>query len=255
MSEQGRDERRRGAIFDVDGTLVDSERHGHRVAFNQAFEEFDLPYRWDEEEYGELLRITGGQRRLHHYLEEQGMDEEERERLVPELHGRKTEIFTELIRSGQLEPRPGVTRLLEELQDERWVVAVATTGSRDWVESLLDQLPGDIRFEEVVGGDDVEERKPDPEAFNLVLERLSLDGGTAVAVEDSANGVEAAKAAGLPCAVVVNGYTADQDMDDADLVLDGFGEPDSPARVLADRRQTGCEGVLDAATLARLLHG
>ena len=70
----------RAVIFDVDGTLVDSERHGHRVAFNLAFEEFGLPYRWDEEEYGELLRTTGGRRRIERYLAGQGMRRAERGR-------------------------------------------------------------------------------------------------------------------------------------------------------------------------------
>ena len=240
-------------IFDVDGTLVDSERHGHRVAFNQAFEEHDLPYRWDEEEYGELLSITGGQRRLHHYLEEQGVDEEERERLVPDLHARKSEIFKELVRDGKLDVRPGAIRLLNELQQADCALAVVTTGSGDWVQTLLEQVAPDVDFDEMVFGDDVSERKPDPEAFDLALERLGTDASEAVAVEDSDNGVQAAKAAGLACAVVVNGYTAEQDMGEADLVLDGFGEEGSPAEVIADPHDTGCGGVLDLATLEKLV--
>ena len=239
-------------ILDVDGTLVDSERHGHRVAFNLAFEEFDLPYRWDEDEYGELLRITGGQRRLHHYLSEQGMDEDERSGLVPELHGRKSEILRDLIDDGKLEPRPGAVRLLRELQERGCALAVATTGSRSWVEHLLERLLADVHWQVVVTGDDVEERKPDPEAFTLALDRLGVGAERSVVVEDSAEGVEAARAARLACAVVVNGYTVDHDLDEAELVLDGFGEESRPARVLADRCDTGCQGVLDAATLERL---
>jgi len=239
-------------IFDVDGTLVDSERHGHRVAFNLAFEEFELPYRWSEEEYGELLRITGGQRRIAHYLEQQGVDDEERERLAPALHARKSEIFSELIEEGRLEARPGASRLIDELRSGGSALAVATTGSRSWVERLLQHLFGDRHFDVIVTGDDVTDRKPDPEAFVIALERLGTTAEDTVVVEDSAEGVEAARAAGLTCAVVVNGYTADHDLSDADLVLDGFGEAGAPARVLADRRDTGCTGVLDAATLARL---
>ncbi len=248
-------ERLRAVIFDVDGTLVDSERHGHRVAFNRAFEEFDLPYRWDEQEYGELLSITGGQRRLHQYLEEQGMEEDERERLVPELHSRKSEIFKGIVEEGEMELRPGAIRLLEELSEAGRALAVATTGSGDWVQALLEQVAPGVRFDAMVFGDDVEERKPDPEAFEVTLERLGADASQAVAIEDSDNGLDAAKAAGLACAVVVNGYTAEQDMSGADLVLAGFGEPGSPALVIADRRHTGCEGVLDVATLERLLAG
>ena len=242
-------------VFDLDGTLVDSERHGHRVAFNMAFEALDLPYRWDEEEYGDLLRITGGQNRLHAYLRGQGMDDEERDELVPRLHERKTEILSELVEEGRIEVRPGVSRLLTELADAGSRLAVATTGSRGWVEGLLKQLLEGVEFEALVTGDEVENRKPDPEAFTEVLDRLGLTAGDAVVVEDSAEGLDAAVAAGLACVVVVNGYTEDHDLDAAELVLDGFGEPDAPARVLADRVDSGCEGVLDVEVLARVLAG
>lgn len=235
--------------------MVDSERHGHLVAFNLAFEEFELPYRWSEEEYGELLRITGGRRRIEHYLAEKGVGEEERGRLAPALHSRKSEIFSELIDEGRLEPRPGAARLLAELTRDGWALAVATTGSRSWVERLLHLLFGETHFDVVVTGDDVTSRKPDPEAFQVALDRLGTTAPNAVVVEDSAEGVEAARAAELACAVVVNGYTEDHDLTGADLVLDGFGDLEAPARVLDDPHGTGCAGILDAATLARLLGG
>lgn len=240
-------------VFDVDGTLVDSERHGHRVAFNAAFEAFGLPYRWDEDEYGRLLRVTGGQRRIDGYLAEQGVPARERERLAPELHAHKTRLLVEMIAAGGLVPRPGVTRLLTELTEDEVRLAVATTGSRSWVERLLARLLPDIRFDVVVTGDEVEARKPDPEAFTTALDRLGLTASSVVAVEDSAEGLASAVAAGLACAVVVNGYTAGHDLGAADLVIDGFGEDGRPAAVLADRRHSGCQGVLDHATLARLL--
>lgn len=245
--------RLRAVIFDVDGTIVDSERHGHRVAFNQTFEELDLPYRWDEEEYGELLRITGGRRRLHHYLEGQGMEEGERKDLVPKLHGRKTEIFKERVERGELQVRPGAARLLDELTQAGCRLAVATTGSGDWVQALLDQAVPDVEFQVMVFGDEVSERKPHPEAYELALKRLALEAPEVVVVEDSAEGVESAKAAGLACVAVVNGYTADHDLAEADLVMDGFGDPDDPANVLADRANTGCNGVLDLGTLRQLV--
>ena len=240
-------------MFDVDGTLVDSERHGHRVAFNLAFEEFGLPYRWDEEEYGGLLRVTGGRRRIDGYLARHGMGEEERSELAAALHQRKTAIMTELIEKGRIGARPGVERLLAELAGAGCALAVATTGSRGWVERVLEQSTPGVDYSVVVTGDEVEARKPDPEAFTVALERLGLAPDAVVAVEDSAEGLESAVGAGLPCAVVVNGYTADHDLGAADLILDGFGDPAAPAKVLADRRGTGCSGVLDHVTLARLL--
>ena len=243
----------RAAIFDVDGTLVDSERHGHRVAFNRAFEEFDLPYRWDEDLYGELLHTTGGQRRIEGYLAGEGVPEDGRTELAKALHTRKTEILEELVDDGAIELRPGAQRLLEELSAAGVALAVGTTGSRRWVDRLIRRLLPGVSWDVVVTGDDVTARKPDPEVFTVALEKLGLDGPAgAVVLEDSGEGVAAAHAAGVSCAVVVNGYTADHDLDAADLVLDGFGEPDAPAEVLADPAGTGCTGVLDLDVLRQV---
>lgn len=244
----------RAVVFDVDGTLVDSERHGHRVAFNLAFEEFGLPYRWDEDEYGRLLRVTGGRRRIEGFLAAQGMGPE-RVDLAAALHECKTDLMTGLIEQGRVAVRPGVPRLLAELAAAGTTLAVATTGSRDWVVRLLARSLPSAEFAVVVAGTDVATRKPDPEAFLRAVELLGLPSAEVVAIEDSAEGLASATGAGLRCAVVVNGYTADHDMARADLVLDGFGSPGAPARVLADPRATGCVGVLDAATLAALLPG
>ncbi|MGI9022937.1 MAG: HAD-IA family hydrolase [Acidimicrobiales bacterium] len=243
----------RAVILDVDGTLVDSERHGHRVAFNEAFEAFDLPWRWDEDTYGRLLRITGGQRRLDRYLADEGVDDRRRAELVPALHARKTEILSELVASGRIELRPGVRRLLDDLAGRGVALAVATTGSRGWVEDLLRRLLDGVDFATIVTGDDVSARKPDPEAFTVALERLDMATHDVVVVEDSAEGLEAAVAAGLACVVIVNDYTADHDLAEAELVVDGFGEPDAPAGVVADRVDSGWDGLLDAAVLARVL--
>lgn len=242
-------------IFDVDGTLVDSERHGHRVAFNRAFEAFDLPYRWDEDLYGELLHTTGGRHRIDGYLASRGVPEAERAELAPALHQAKTEILEQMVDAGAIEVRPGAARLVAELAATKGVaLAVGTTGSRRWVERLLRHVLPGIAWDVIVAGDDVVNRKPDPEVFTTVLDGLGFDGpqGTLV-IEDSAEGLAAARAAGLCCAVVVNGYTADHDLEGADLVVDGFGEPGEPARVVADPHGLGCTGILDAALLRRLL--
>ncbi|MDQ3719903.1 MAG: HAD-IA family hydrolase [Actinomycetota bacterium] len=239
-------------VLDVDGTLVDSERDGHRVAFNLAFEEAGLEDRWDVELYGKLLAITGGERRINAYFEDQDMAEAEREELAGRLHARKTEIFTEMAGRGEIKARPGVRELLDELENAGVRLAVATTGSMKWVEPLLDRLFGLERFEAVVTSDDAPQRKPDPSAHRMTLERLGLTASAAPGVEDSANGLRAAKSAGLACVVVVNDYTREQDFHDADLVLDGFGGPDAPAATLADPHRLDPPGRLDVDTLRRL---
>ncbi len=246
-------DRLQAVVLDVDGTLVDSERDGHRVAFNRAFEEAGLPDRWDVERYGELLAVTGGERRLNAYFEQQGMPEDERKELAKRLHARKTEIFTEMAEEGEIEARPGVARLLDELEDAGVRLAVATTGSGSWVHPLLDRLFGIDRFEVLVTSDEAPDRKPDPSAHRKALEGLGLPASAAPAIEDSPNGLEAAEAAGLACVVVVNDYTREQEFDDADLVLDGFGDADSPVKVLADPHGVDPPGRLDVDTLRRVL--
>ncbi|MBW3643976.1 MAG: HAD-IA family hydrolase, partial [Actinobacteria bacterium] len=176
-------------ILDVDGTLADSERDGHRVAFNLAFDEFGLDHQWDVETYGRLLEVTGGQRRLHAYFEAEGMDAAERDELVPRLHARKTELFQELVAEGKVQPRPGTTELLDRLETAGVRLAVATTGSRGWVAPLLDRFFGLDRFETIVAGDEAPARKPDPAAYVMALEALRLPPSAALAVEDSRNGL------------------------------------------------------------------
>jgi HAD superfamily hydrolase (TIGR01509 family) len=251
-STSGAEDGLAAVVLDVDGTLVDSERDGHRVAFNRAFEEAGLEDRWDVDLYGQLLDVTGGKRRIDSYFEQQGMPEDEREELASRLHARKTEIFTEMASRGEIEPRPGAAELLDELEEAGVRLAVATTGSREWVHPLLDRLFGLERFEAIVTSEEAPERKPDPSAHRLALEQLELGASAAPAVEDSLNGLRAAKSAGLACVVVVNDYTREQDFDDADLVLDGFGRPDDPASILADPHGLDPPGRLDVDTLRRL---
>ena len=239
-------------MFDVDGTLVDSERDGHRVAFNRAFEEAGLPDRWDVELYGELLAVTGGDRRINAYFQRRDMPEEERAVLARRLHARKTEIFAEMAKQGEIEPRPGVNELLEELEGAGVRLAVATTGTATWVHPLLDRLFGAGRFEVVVTANEAPKLKPDPSAHLLALEGLRLPAAAAPGIEDSLNGLRAAKSAGLACVIVVNDYTHHQDFTAADLILDGFGLHGAPASVLSDPHGVDPPGRLDVGTLRRL---
>lgn len=237
-------------VFDVDGTLVDSERHGHRVAFNGAFAEAGLECCWDEHAYGRWLSFHGGVRRIDAFLEEAGYSAHERGQLAPRLHATKTRLLREMIDEGLIPPRPGMPELVDHLAAEGVRLAVATVGNPGWVAHLLDALFPPNTFEVVVTGADVAERKPHPACYLLALHKLGVPRGAAVAVEDSAAGLTSALGAGLVCVVVVNDYTAAQDMTGAHLVLDGV---DAGAQVLHDPCAVAPRLPLDRATLSRLV--
>ncbi|MGH2719062.1 MAG: HAD-IA family hydrolase [Actinomycetota bacterium] len=210
-------------IFDVDGTIAETERHGHRVAFNQSFEDHDLPYHWDPEPYGALLVQPGGEKRLERYLLTEGHSPEEAAALAASLQRRKQERFLAIVRDGKIPLRNGITRLFDELVGEGIAVGVATTAGGVWVIELLELLLGRERLEAfrvIVTGEDVAELKPDPEVYQKALAGLGCTAAEAVAIEDSRVGMLSAKAAGLACLAVRNAYTADHDLAGADLVID-----------------------------------
>lgn len=215
-------ERWKAVVFDVDGTLVDSERDGHRVAFNAAFAAHGLPYRWDVAQYGRLLAVTGGRHRLAAFLETQGYDAPAAACLAALLHRDKTERMRALAGRGEICPRPGVRELLAELAAAGITLAVATTGSRAWVEPLLSGLFGSDLFAVVVTGSEVPALKPDPAVYREVLGKLGVPAARALAIEDSRNGLRAALGAGLQCVVVTNEYTRDQDFSGAAAVYPEF---------------------------------
>lgn len=245
-------------IFDVDGTLGETERHGHRVAFNRAFEELGLEDRWSEELYGELLRVTGGVRRLKHYfVDYRGLPAETAAELAAKVHPVKTDLFVTVVKDGEIPPRPGVLRFLRELKDEGLRLSVATTGTRSWVLPLVERLcaRGSLPpFEVVVTGDDVKERKPHPEAFLLTLDQMSLRPEQVVIVEDSRNGVEAAKSASCICLAVRGEYADPRDLTAADIVVDNFGEPGQPMDVLHNPLNVDAGHML-TPSVVRDLHG
>ena len=216
-------------IFDVDGTLVDSERFGHRVAFNGAFAALGLPYHWDEDVYGRLLMVAGSERRLDHFLAAEGVDAGARRWLVPAVYEEKTSRLLAMIGNGAIPPRRGVPELLEELAAARVRLGVATAGTRSWVLTLLDRVFPAVTFHAVVTTSDVAANKPDPACYQRALEQLAVPASAALAVEDSSPGLAAATAAGLRTVVVTNGYTSGHDLSGAAVVLDGFG-PEAAVR-------------------------
>lgn len=249
-----------GLLFDVDGTLADTERHGHRVAFNRAFAEAGLDWVWDVPLYGQLLAVTGGKERMRHYVERHRADYRpppDFDDLVVGLHAAKNRHYAALVAHAGIPLRPGVRRLLDEARRAGVRLAIATTTTPDNVAALLRHAlaPDAEQWFDVIGaGDVVAAKKPAPDIYRYVLERLRLRPASCVAFEDSENGLRAALAAGLATVVTVNDYTRTHDFRGAALVLDHLGEPGRPGRVLAGGSSNAAVTV-DLTTLGALLGG
>lgn len=237
-------------IFDVDGTLAETERDGHRIAFNLAFAEHGLPWHWDEARYGRLLDVTGGKERICHYALQEAPEmlaDPAFPELVKHLHAAKTAHYVRLVAAGRLALRPGVAELIAATRRAGIRLAIATTTSPDNVDALLratlgDEAPG--WFEVIGAGDIVPAKKPAPDIYQWVLTRLGLPATDCLAIEDSENGLKSALSAGLRCVVTISEYTRGQDFSGANRVLDDLGRV-SPSEVL------GLPGAARAPTVGR----
>ncbi|MBI4742102.1 MAG: HAD-IA family hydrolase [Betaproteobacteria bacterium] len=226
-------------IFDVDGTLADTERDGHRIAFNRAFDEFGLDWHWSPEVYGELLAVTGGKERIRHYAKTHApelLDRVDIDTWVARLHQMKSEIYSGLILAGAMPLRPGVSRLIHELREAGMRIAIATTTTPSSLRSLIMvNFKHEMMtlFEVIGAGDVVAKKKPAPDIYQWVLRQMNLPPEACLAIEDSQPGLLAARAAGLPTLVTVSPYTAGQNFDGALSVLSDLGEANAPAHHIA----------------------
>ena len=208
-------------LWDVDGTLAETERDGHRVAFNRAFEALGLPWHWDSLRYGRLLRVTGGRERLLAAMAEEDdapATDAARDALARELHRAKNRCYAQRVSEGGIELRPGVAELIADARARGLRQAIVTTTSRANVEALLGHHLGRTwadRFDAVVCGEDVRAKKPDPEAHRLALAMLGLGARQAVAIEDSGPGAQAALSAGVPVVVTRSFYFQDDPVEAA----------------------------------------
>ncbi|GLY97523.1 HAD-IA family hydrolase [Actinoplanes sp. NBRC 103695] len=245
-------------IFDCDGVLADTERHGHLPAFNATFERFGLPAHWSEQAYGEKLAIGGGKERMASLFDDPAfaaaVGDADRTQLLVTWHRAKTVAFKELVAEGRVPPRPGVARIIHAALDAGWTVAVASTSAEESVRAVLanavsERIP-------VFAGDVVPAKKPDPAIYRLAVERLGLKTEETLVVEDSRNGLLAATGAGLRCLVTVNDYTRGEDFTEAALVVSELGEPGRPPiEVLANRGAATPGDYLTLDDLRALLEG
>ncbi len=243
----------KAAFFDQDGVIIDTERDGHRVSFNMTFKEFGFTDEWDVEYYHELLQIAGGKERMKHHWKTKGfsrpLTEEEIDNLVKEMHKRKTAIFVELIESGKLPLRPGIHRFMKELMEAGVKIGVCTTSNEAAAKAITEKILSDIKFDVVLAGDVVKNKKPDPEIYNLALSRLELQPEECFVVEDSKNGVKAAKAACMKTIVTTNGYTENEDVEAGDVIVSCLGDPDGEKATMRKGDLPGFDGVVHARQL------
>ncbi len=219
----------RALIWDVDGTLADTEAL-HLACFNEAFAAAGIDFAWSVETYKQALRVTGGKERLHAALAGLGLDAGELGALVDRLHADKTARYVAAVRDGRLALRPGVRRLAEDARRAGLRQAIATTTTRANVDALLAASFGDEHpFEVIACADTAPRKKPAPDVYHAALHALGMEAAQALAIEDSGNGVRAARAAGVPVLVTRSEFGGDG-FDGAAAVLTHLGEPGNPAR-------------------------
>lgn len=220
-------------IFDVDGTLVDTEEL-HRRAYNQTFLDFGFGWDWNTRHYAQLLAVSGGQARIAHHIDLIDLPPAEKirlRRLVPAIHKEKTRLYSEMIASSAVQPRAGVARLIEDARRANVRVGLVASSASDNVESLVTSALGrQLRsaIAAIACSDMVARKKPAPDVYELILAQLRASKSNAVAFEDSGNGLAAARSVGLYTIVTPSAWTSTQNFIGADLVLSSLGDPDWP---------------------------
>lgn len=226
-------------FFDMDGTIIDTEKDGHRVAFNEAFARLGIKAEWDVAKYHQLLQIAGGKERMKFYFQGEGKEflpeVKSIDDFVQQLHLLKTEIFVSLIESGKLPLRPGIKRIMKEANERGILIGICTTSNEKAVKAIVNSLLADIKIDLILAGDIVTKKKPDPEIYLLALQKSGLSGSEVIVVEDSENGLIAGKEAGIKVLVTVNEYTKNENLICADAIVTSFGNENENTQVLAGK--------------------
>lgn len=214
-------------IFDVDGTLAETEE-AHRRAFNDAFAAAGVPWHWDAPRYLELLAVAGGRERIRHYLQifqPHVFGQSDLDALIATIHADKTLRYAQRVEAGEVALRPGVERLLDEAGQAGLRLAIATTTSLKNVNALLRATLGPAgreRFEVIGAGEQAAAKKPAPDIYCWVLDRLGLPPEECLAIEDSSNGLRAASGAGIATVITRSLYTQSDNFEGAIAIIDNL---------------------------------
>ncbi len=208
----------------MDGTLAETEKDGHRIAFNQAFKQANLSWEWDVNLYGKLLKVAGGKERIKYYLDNfiDFTPPDHLDQLIPRLHSIKNQFYQNLLVNATIPLRPGVENLIIEAHNQGIRLAIATTSALANAMALLDNTLVSSYFEIIAAGDIVEKKKPAPDIYNYVIEKMDLAAENCLVIEDSEQGCRAATRAGLPTIITVNDYTKNDNFESALLVLNSL---------------------------------
>eukprot|EP00877_Chromochloris_zofingiensis_P014094 jgi/Chrzof1/8939/Cz03g30010.t1 len=244
-------------IFDCDGVILESEEL-HRKAYNAAFEHFDVQcgtsgvVNWSEKYYDMLQNtVGGGKGKMRWYFAREGWptssvldgkapsNEDEQTKIVDDVQDWKSKKFQQMIGSGEVEPRPGVLRLMDEARAAGLNVAVCSAATKSSCVFTVKSLLGEERFNALdcfLAGDDVDKKKPDPQIYCIAAEKLGVSPSDCVVIEDSLIGLQAALGAGMRCVITYTPSTKDQEFPGAERIVENISSAEITITELQQRR-------------------
>ncbi len=224
-------------LFDVDGTIAETEDL-HRKSFNESFKEFNLDWFWDEAIYKELINVGDGSERIEYYIKRawpEMMEYKNLTKYINSIHKVKNEIFEDHILESEISPRPGVARLINELKENNIRMAIVSSNSEANLLTLFKKglnIDPNSTFDLIAHGECTKNKRPSPEIYEWILEKLRLPSQSCIAIEDSLRGLESAKNANIKVLVTPSTFTLDEDFSNAQLVVSNLGEKDFPFKTI-----------------------